>query len=110
MSFAIAGALMVGAIPGVFIGARISSRAPDAIIRPILVVVLFASGAKLLDAPNEWILGFLGVAILVGGALGLRAWIRRPTGDAAEPGGRRTRGQRGLTTTASAVRAGRVSA
>ncbi len=82
VSFAIAGALMVGAIPGVLIGARISSRAPDAIIRPILVVVLFASGAKLLDAPNEWILGFLGVAILVGAALGLRAWIRRPTGDA----------------------------
>ena len=73
---------MVGAIPGVLIGARISSRAPDAIIRPILVVVLVASGAKLLDAPNEWILGFIAVAMLVGAAVGLRAWLRRPAGAA----------------------------
>jgi len=76
VSFAIAGALMVGAIPGVLIGARVSSRAPDAIIRPILVVVLIASGAKLLEAPNEWILGFVGLAALVGGAIGLRAYVR----------------------------------
>ncbi len=76
VKFGLAGALMLGAIPGVLIGARISSRAPDHIIRPILIVVLVASGAKLLEAPNELILGFLGLAVVV--ALGLlgRTWMR----------------------------------
>ena len=79
VSFAVAGSLMVGAIPGVLIGARISSRAPDRIIRPILVVVLIASGAKLLEVPNEWLLGFLGAAVLVGMALSLRAVVQGRT-------------------------------
>ena len=76
VKFGLAGVLMLGAIPGVLIGARISSRAPDHIIRPILIVVLVASGAKLLEAPNELILGFLGLAVVV--ALGLvgRVWMR----------------------------------
>lgn len=76
VKFGLAGALMLGAIPGVLVGARISSRAPDHIIRPILIVVLVASGAKLLEAPNELILGFLGLAVVV--ALGLlgRTWMR----------------------------------
>jgi uncharacterized membrane protein YfcA len=77
ISFAIAGALMLGAIPGVILGARVSSKAPDAVIRPILVVVLVASGAKLLEAPNAWILGFLGIAFLVGSAIGGRWWLGR---------------------------------
>jgi len=76
VSFAIAGSLLVGAIPGVLIGARISARAPDHIIRPILVVVLIASGAKLLDAPNEWLLAFLGAAVFVGVVLSLRAVVQ----------------------------------
>jgi uncharacterized protein len=76
VSFAVAGSLMVGAVPGVLIGARISSRAPDHIIRPILVIVLIASGAKLLDAPNEWLLTFLGAAVVVGIGLSLRAVVR----------------------------------
>jgi uncharacterized membrane protein YfcA len=73
VEFGLAGALMLGAIPGVIIGAKISSRAPDRIIRPILLVVLVASGAKLLDAPNELILGFLGAAVLVGLVLACRS-------------------------------------
>ena len=49
------------------IGAHISSRAPDAIIRPILVLVLALSALKLLDVPNE-VLGVILVAALVAGA------------------------------------------
>ena len=84
VKFGLAGALMLGAIPGVLIGARISSRAPDHIIRPILIVVLVASGAKLLEAPNELILGFLGLAVVV--ALGLlgRVWTRSNRSAVAE--------------------------
>ena len=86
VEFGLAGSLMLGAIPGVLIGARISSRAPDHIIRPILVVVLLASGAKLLEAPNEFILGFLGAAVVVGLALSVRSILRSRTEVPAEAG------------------------
>jgi uncharacterized membrane protein YfcA len=42
------GALLLGSIPGVYAGARLSSRAPDAIVRPALATVLLASALKLL--------------------------------------------------------------
>jgi uncharacterized membrane protein YfcA len=44
--------LLVGSIPGVYLGARLSSRANDAVIRPALVLVLVASGLKLLGVNN----------------------------------------------------------
>jgi uncharacterized membrane protein YfcA len=88
--------ILIGALPGVYVGARLSSKAPDGVIRPALVVVLLASAMKLLDVPTTTVaLVLLGV-ILVGlplwGAVdaaahpqpvwdqvGLRrrAWIRR---------------------------------
>ena len=36
-------ALLIGALPGVWIGAHVSSRAPDHVIRPLLAVVLIVS-------------------------------------------------------------------
>ena len=44
--------LLVGSIPGVFLGARLSSRANDAVIRPALTLVLLTSGLKLLGVDN----------------------------------------------------------
>ncbi len=44
--------LLIGCVPGVYVGARLSSRAPDHAIRPILVAVLVASALKLLGAPT----------------------------------------------------------
>jgi uncharacterized membrane protein YfcA len=41
--------LLIGALPGVYIGARLSSRAPDNIVLPILIAVLTASSLKLLN-------------------------------------------------------------
>jgi uncharacterized protein len=41
--------LLVGCLPGVYLGARVSSRARDAVIRPALAIILLASGLKLLD-------------------------------------------------------------
>ena len=58
--------LLIGSVPGVIIGAHVSSRAPDAIIRPILVLVLALSGLKLLDVPNQ-VLGAILVGALVAG-------------------------------------------
>jgi uncharacterized membrane protein YfcA len=73
------GSLLIGAVPGVIIGAHVSSRAPDAIIRPILVLVLALSGLKLLDVPNEFLAAVLVSALVAGGA----TWfvtrrVRRP--------------------------------
>ncbi len=48
--------VLVGAIPGVYIGARISSRASDRYIRPVLVAVLTVSALKLLNVSNGWLL------------------------------------------------------
>jgi hypothetical protein len=69
---------VLGSVPGVYLGARVSSRAPDRIIRPLLVVVLTVSALALLGASNVVI-----VAILCGaglGALVTYAW-RRATND-----------------------------
>jgi uncharacterized membrane protein YfcA len=60
---ALTGSLLLGSIPGVIIGAHVSSRAPDAVIRPILVLVLALSALKLLGVPNEVLAGVLGGAV-----------------------------------------------
>ncbi|MEW6059700.1 MAG: sulfite exporter TauE/SafE family protein [Actinomycetota bacterium] len=62
--------LLIGALPAVYVGARLSSRAPDGLIRPILVLVLFASGMKLLDVPTMQ-LGLLLLGVVL---IGLPAW------------------------------------
>ncbi len=41
--------LLVGCLPGVYVGAKVSSRARDGVIRPALAIILLASGLKLLD-------------------------------------------------------------
>jgi hypothetical protein len=69
--FGLTSSLLIGSVPGVIIGAHVSSRAPDAIIRPILVLVLALSALKLLDVPNE-VLG----AILLGAIIAaLTTWF-----------------------------------
>jgi uncharacterized membrane protein YfcA len=67
--------LLVGAIPGVYIGARMSAVAPDRVIRPVLCVVLAATGLKLLDVPVA-IIGAL-LAITITAAALVFAWRRR---------------------------------
>jgi hypothetical protein len=44
--------LLIGSIPGVWIGAQMSSRAPGGIIRRALAFVLLASALKLLGVPT----------------------------------------------------------
>lgn len=77
----IAGAVLLGSIPGVLLGARISSRAPGGIVRAALVVVLLASALKLLDVPTLGVGAITGAAILV--AIGV-AVVRRARGRTAE--------------------------
>jgi uncharacterized membrane protein YfcA len=84
VQFATAGALLVGAIPGVLLGAHWSSRASDRVLRPLLVGILSASALKLLDVSTA--LTVLGVAVAM-----VPAWLvfvrpARPQGAAAAAG------------------------
>ena len=49
---ALTASILIGSLPGVFIGAQLSSRAPDAVIRPALILVLLGSSLKLLGSGN----------------------------------------------------------
>jgi uncharacterized membrane protein YfcA len=75
--FALTASILVGAIPGVFIGAQLSSRAPDHIIRPALIIVLLASSSKLLGASNQLAGAAVAVAALVMGAVSVALNARR---------------------------------
>jgi hypothetical protein len=72
--FSVTTALVIGSIPGVFLGAQISSRAQGGFVRRALAVVLLASSLKLLHASNTQLVGGV-VLAAVGGPL-VWAWIR----------------------------------
>jgi uncharacterized membrane protein YfcA len=65
----VAGSLIIGSIPGAFLGARVSSRAPEGIVRPVLVALLTSSGLALLITSYTGLAIALGVALVVGAAL-----------------------------------------
>jgi uncharacterized membrane protein YfcA len=62
----IAGALLIGAVPAVYIGARVSAQAPDRVVRPILILVLLGTGLELLGAPLGLTLVVVVVAAITG--------------------------------------------
>jgi uncharacterized protein len=70
-SLNITSSLLLGAVPGAFLGAQISSRAPGGVIRRILAVLLLASGLRLLGVGTELVLVGAVAALL----LGSLAWI-----------------------------------
>ncbi len=70
-SMSVASSLLLGAVPGAWIGAQVSTRAPGGIIRRVLAVLLLASSMKLLGFDNEIVLASA-VGALVFGSL---AWI-----------------------------------
>ena len=61
--------LLIGALPGVYVGARVSSSAPGGIIRRALVIVLLASGMKLLEASTAVVVAVLLSVAVVGPVL-----------------------------------------
>jgi len=70
--------VLVGALPGVFVGAQLSSRLPGGLIRKALAVVLTASGLKLLGVGNVAMISVLGAIMLAGPLLWM--WARRSHG------------------------------
>ncbi|MEO3936295.1 sulfite exporter TauE/SafE family protein [Dermatophilaceae bacterium Soc4.6] len=63
--------LLIGCVPGAWIGARLSSRAPGGIIRRALAFVLLASAVKLLGVSTAW----TGVILLVALAVAPVVWM-----------------------------------
>jgi len=68
IDFGLAGALILGSMPGVYVGARWSAYAPDGVVRPLLLSVLVASALALLIPDNParlaWAFAILGLTAL----------------------------------------------
>jgi uncharacterized protein len=69
-ALALTTSIIIGAVPAVWVGARMSAKAPDGLIRPALVFVLLASALKLLEVPT----GILGGVLLAFALIALPVW------------------------------------
>jgi hypothetical protein len=90
VDMSIVGWLLLGSIPGVLLGGRLSLSVPDTLLRFALATVLGLSGLKLIDVPGTSIaivvvLGIGMTALLV--YIGRHSWIRysRARNGRAEP-------------------------
>ncbi|MFD0901603.1 sulfite exporter TauE/SafE family protein [Actinomadura sediminis] len=92
-------ALLVGSIPGVYLGSRISSRAPAGLIRRLLVLVLVASALNMFGVgvvPLAWTIAALAAAAAATWLAGRRKRDTVPSGppdEAGETGKRSARGR-----------------
>jgi uncharacterized membrane protein YfcA len=55
--FALTASLLLGALPGVYLGAKVSAQGPAALVRPVVAAVLLASALALLQASTPLIVG-----------------------------------------------------
>ncbi|SDQ48597.1 sulfite exporter TauE/SafE family protein [Thermostaphylospora chromogena] len=88
--FAVTTSLVIGSIPGVYLGARISSRAPGGVIRAALAVVLLASALKLLgvaDVVTLCVVAAATVLALIGRRVMLTRTPEREPASAGSGGG-----------------------
>ena len=82
--------ILIGSIPGVYVGSRLSASAPDVFVRPILVFILAASAMKLLNFNNTALLvGLIAVAIVLPALWVLIARTRARPRLVAAPAGER---------------------
>jgi uncharacterized membrane protein YfcA len=78
----LAAAVLIGSVPGVLIGARLSSRAPAGVVRAALVIVLIASALKLFEVPTAAVGAVVAAATLGAVVIAIR---RRPAFSAGVP-------------------------
>jgi uncharacterized membrane protein YfcA len=86
--------LLLGSVPGVWVGAQLSSRAPGGLVRRALAFVLLASGLKLLQVPTSVTVAVLIVALIGGPALWMLARRRLGLPALAGPALREARSSR----------------
>jgi uncharacterized protein len=69
--FSLTASLIIGSIPGVYLGARVSARAPARLLRRVLAFVLLASGLKLVQVGNVE----LGIILLAVAVIAPAVWV-----------------------------------
>ncbi len=74
VDFSILGWLLLGSIPGVLIGGRLTLSIPEQRLRLLLAGILGLAGIKLLNVPGA---GTIVVVALSAGAVGLLVWLAR---------------------------------
>jgi uncharacterized membrane protein YfcA len=79
VDFVLAGNILIGSIPGVVIGAALSSRAPQGFIRTALGLVLVGSGIVTIQKgdPNVWPIAAAVAALGLGSILAAPHWLHR---------------------------------
>jgi uncharacterized membrane protein YfcA len=79
VDFALAGNILVGSIPGVILGASLSDRAPQGLIRTALGLVLIGSGIVTIQKgdPNVWPIAAAVAAVGLGAVLYAPHWLNR---------------------------------
>ena len=84
VSFGLTLSLILGSVPAVFVGSLLSSRVPDRFIRPVIGVVIMASGLKYIGASTSTI----GWAALIAAAVVVGYWLvsARPASRSARGG------------------------
>lgn len=83
VELAVATPILLGSLPGVWVGAHLSARAPEWLVRPVLAVVLVATGLRLLGASTWWAGAALGATLAL--AAGRRVATGRRPGVLAPP-------------------------
>jgi uncharacterized protein len=80
VDFALAGTILLGSIPGVWVGSGLAVRLPIGVMRATLACVLLAAGLALLSKADVGIPPaiILGAPIAVGIAVGGVRWLRQP--------------------------------
>jgi uncharacterized protein len=79
VEFGVTTSLIIGSVPAVFFGSRLSSSVPDRYIRPVITFVITASGLKYIGLETEtlgWVLCGLLLAIGVTWMVMKRPWQR----------------------------------
>jgi uncharacterized membrane protein YfcA len=75
VDFALAGTILLGSIPGVWIGSGLTMRLPVGVMRATLAVVLVAAGLALLEKADVGLAPTVVIGVPV--AIGLVAWLVR---------------------------------
>jgi uncharacterized membrane protein YfcA len=77
--------LIIGAVPGVYLGARASARASGPWLRWALAAVLLVSGVKLIGAPDAALVALIGAEALAAAVALIGARVRRARGGSVPP-------------------------
>jgi uncharacterized membrane protein YfcA len=80
VDFALAGTILLGSIPGVWVGSGLTVRLPVGVMRATLACVLLAAGLALLQKANVGIPAaiIIGTPIGVGALVALIRWLQTP--------------------------------